>query len=63
MGERSGAMVVMVHPEDVNLADAKALAAQHDASVVGNPYCPRGKAFLMRDPRPTPPAKTDGGDA
>ena len=43
-------MVVMVHPDDVNLADAKAMAAQYDATVVGNPYCPRGKAFLMKDP-------------
>lgn len=47
----SAAKVVMVHPDDVNLADVKALPAKHDASVVGNPYCPRGKAFVMDDPR------------
>lgn len=39
--------LVMVHPEDVNLADAKALAAEHGATVVGNPYCPRGRMFLI----------------
>lgn len=47
--------VVMVHPDDVNLADVKAVAAQYDAHVVGNPHCPRGKTFLLtsRHPRPT----------
>lgn len=49
----TAARVVIVHPDDVNLADVKALAAQYDTNVVGNPYCPRGKAFVMRDPRPT----------
>jgi hypothetical protein len=43
--------IVMVHPDDVNLADAKALAARYDTHVVGNPYCPRGRMFVMRDPR------------
>lgn len=43
-------LVVLVHPDDVNLADTKALAAQHGATVIGNPYCPRGKMFLL-DPR------------
>lgn len=39
--------VVVVHPDDVNLADAKALAAEHGATVVGNPYVPRGQMFLV----------------
>jgi hypothetical protein len=50
--------IVVVHPDDMNLADAKSLAADYGATVVGNPFCPRGKAFLI-DPRalnltPTP---------
>lgn len=39
--------IVMVHPNDVNLADAKAAAAEHNATVVGNPYCPRGKMLII----------------
>jgi hypothetical protein len=43
--------VVMVHPDDINLADVKALAARYDASVVGDHYCPRGKAYFMHESR------------
>ena len=50
--------IVMVHPDDVNLADAKALAAQYDTHVVGSPYVPRGQMFLMQDPRVIPPEVT-----
>ena len=50
--------MVMVHPEDINLADAKALAAKHNTSVVGNPHCPRGSMFLMDDLNLYPPAPT-----
>lgn len=39
--------IVMVHPDDVNLADAKAACAEHNATVVGNEWCPRGTAFLI----------------
>lgn len=39
--------IVVVHPDDVNLADAKAQAAKYDATVVANPYCPRGKMLLI----------------
>lgn len=39
--------VVVCHPDDVNLADVKALAAQHDASVIANRYTPRGQMYLM----------------
>lgn len=42
--------IVVVHPDDINLADAKAMAADYDTTVVGNPFCPRGKAFLI-DPK------------
>lgn len=38
---------VVVHPDDVNLADAKALAAEYDASVVASPYVPRGRMYLV----------------
>ena len=48
-------LVVLVHPDDVNVADAKALAAQHGATVEGNRYIPRGQMFLTR---PIPPAET-----
>lgn len=41
--------VVIVHPDDVNLADTKALAAQHGATIIGNRYCPRG-SMLVIDP-------------
>ena len=44
--------VVICHPDDVNLADVKALAAKYDTSVIGNRYVPRGKLFLADDPRP-----------
>lgn len=40
-------MVMIVHPEDVNLADLKARAAEHDATVVANPYVPRGQGYLI----------------
>ena len=39
--------VALVHPDDVNLADAKAAAAQHNASIVGSPFVPRGRVFLV----------------
>ncbi|MBA2952130.1 hypothetical protein GON03_19125 [Nocardioides sp. MAH-18] len=42
-----GKHVVLVHPDDVNLADAKALAAQHDTTVVGNRFVPRGQLLLV----------------
>lgn len=38
---------VVVNPDDVNLADVKAVAAEHGADVVANPYCPRGQMFLI----------------
>ena len=31
----------------MNLADAKSMAADYNTTVVGNPYCPRGRAFLV----------------
>jgi hypothetical protein len=39
--------VVIVHPDDVNLADTKAAAAKHGATVIGNPYVPRGELFII----------------
>lgn len=52
--------IVVCHPDDVNLADVKAEAAKYDATVIGNPYVPRGKLYVI-DPaalelpiRPTP---------
>lgn len=41
-------LVVICNPEDVNLADVKAVCAEHDASVVANPHCPRGQVFLCQ---------------
>ena len=38
---------LVVHPDDVNLADTKALAARYGTTVVGNPYCPRGQIFVI----------------
>lgn len=38
---------LLVHPDDVNLADIKALAAEHGASVVPAPHIPRGQGFLV----------------
>lgn len=38
--------LVIVHPDDVNLADAKALAARHGATIVANRYIPRGTVFV-----------------
>lgn len=35
--------VLMVHPDDVNLADTKALAAKYGATVVGNRFVERGQ--------------------
>jgi hypothetical protein len=46
------ATIVLVHPDDVNLADAKALAAQHDATVVGSRYVPRGQMLLADSAAP-----------
>lgn len=47
--------VVLVHPDDINLADAKACAAYYDTTVVGSPYVPRGQMLLadIYDPAPT----------
>lgn len=38
--------VVIVHPEDINLADAKRLAADYNTTVEASPYVPRGQVFL-----------------
>lgn len=38
--------VVLVHPDDVNLADAKAAAAANGATIVGSKHVPRGKVFF-----------------
>lgn len=45
-------LVVLVHPDDVNVADAKALAAQHGATVESSRHVPRGQMFLTRRPNP-----------
>lgn len=62
----AAATVVLVHPDDVNLADAKALAAQHDATMEGSRYVPRGQMFLTRATRVLPPRVSNqdagGGD-
>lgn len=42
--------VVMVHPEDINLADAKRLAADYNTTVEGNRFVPRGQMFLADAP-------------
>lgn len=39
--------VVLVHPDDVNVADAKARAAELGATVVGNKWMPRGCMFVV----------------
>lgn len=38
---------LLVHPDDVNLADVKALAAEHGVSAEGNRFVPHGHAFLV----------------
>lgn len=38
--------VLLVNPADVNLADVKALAAEHGVTAEGSPVVPRGHAFL-----------------
>lgn len=38
---------VLVHPESVNMADAKAQAAELGATVVANAYVPRGVMFVV----------------
>ena len=50
--------VVIVHPDDINLADAKRMAADYNTTVEGNRFVPRGQAFLVdaRDLR-FPPGK------
>lgn len=47
MSTQAGEQLVIVHPDDINLADAKRLAADFNATVVGNRYVPRGQMFLM----------------
>lgn len=42
-----GRNVLLVNPSEVNLADVKALAASHDASVVASPYLPPRSVFLV----------------
>ena len=44
--------VILVHPDDINLADAKALAAEHDTTVVGSPYVRRGQIYFASLPDP-----------
>lgn len=39
--------IVIVHPADVHLADVKARAAEHGATVVANRYVPRGQMFVL----------------
>lgn len=39
--------IVMVHPADVNLAEAKARAAEYGATVVSSPHVPRGRMFIL----------------
>lgn len=39
--------VVIVHPEDINQAHVKALAALHGASVIGNRFVKRGNCYLF----------------
>lgn len=46
MDEQAAETVVLVHPDDVNLADAKRLAADYDTTVEGNRVVPRGQMFL-----------------
>lgn len=38
---------LVVNPASINLADAKAVAAQYDAEVIASAYCPPGKAFVI----------------
>lgn len=38
--------VIFVHPDDMNVADAKAVAAEEGSEVISSPYVPRGQ-FLM----------------
>lgn len=40
--------VLMVNPEDVDLAEMKAKAAALGATVVANRFVPRGQAFRTR---------------
>jgi hypothetical protein len=39
--------ILLVHPDDANLADIKAVAALHGASVQGSSTVPRGKGLLV----------------
>lgn len=38
--------VILVHPDDVNLADVKAAAARFDSTVVGSRFVPRGRMYV-----------------
>lgn len=59
MKESELGSLVMVHPEDMNLADAKAMAAEHGATIVANRFIPRGMAILARaDSQTLPEQKT-----
>lgn len=39
--------IIIVNPDDVHLADVKAVAAKRNASVIGNPHCPHGQMFVI----------------
>lgn len=39
--------VLVVNPDDLNLADAKAVAARHDASAVASRIVPPGRVFVV----------------
>lgn len=48
---------IVVNPDDFArglLAEAKALAALHGATIVANSYCPEGRVLVFDLPEPTP---------
>ena len=45
--------ILLIHPDDVNLADTKARAAENDATAIGSQYVPRGESYVI-DPNEFP---------
>lgn len=43
---RTTNFVVLVHPDDMNLADAKAEAARYNATIEGNRFVKRGTILV-----------------
>jgi hypothetical protein len=48
VSEYDDGWIVLVHPEDVNIADAKARAADYDATIEPNRFVRRGECILTR---------------